>query len=92
MFMQKVKTNVLGIFGECLLFLNKEIGVLGHTFIYILRFSLIHTGCSFIGDDTASGEMRILKVLICFFEIEELALNVEGGHEMRYITQSDLNI
>ena len=91
MFVEKVKTNILGIFNESLFFLNEEISVLSHTLIDILRFALLHSRCCFIGDNPIASEMDILKVLIGFFEVEELALDVEGGHENDIITQSNLN-
>jgi len=39
MFMNEIKTDVLGIFDECLFLLNEEVSVLAHPFIDILLSS-----------------------------------------------------
>ena len=88
---QKVDADVLGIFDEHLFFLHKEICILGHPLIYFLSFSLV-IACCFVGNDIVAHQVDVLEVLVGLLEIEELTLDVEGGHEIDIITQSYLNI
>ena len=89
--MQKVDADVLGIFDEHLLFLYKEVGILGHPLVYILSFSIVIARC-FVGNNIVAHQMDVLEVLVGLLEIKELTLDVEGGHEIDIITQSYLNI
>ena len=91
MLVHKVDADVLGIFNEHLLFLHKEVGILGHPLVYFLSLPLVIARC-FVGNDIVAHQVDVLEVLIGLLEIEELTLDVEGGHEIDIITQSYLNI
>lgn len=73
--MHKIEADVLGIFDEGLFFLDEEVGVLGHAFVDILG-----VGVRVLPDGAFANEAGILEVLVGFFEIEELALEVKGCH------------
>lgn len=77
MFMRKISADTLCIFDKSLFFLYEEIGILGHAFIdFLLRVSIFFVML------WLPYEVRVLEVLIDFFEVEELALNVECSHLM----------
>lgn len=74
-FMTEIQTDVFCIFDESLLLLDEEICILSHAFISFLNLASLGTI-----DMALSNEIGVFEMLIGFFEVEKLALNVEGSH------------
>lgn len=73
--MCEVDTDTFRISNKSLFFLYKQICILSHTFVDLLWF----VGIFFV-QVCLSDEVGVVEVLINFFEVEELALNVECSH------------
>lgn len=73
--MHEIETNVFGIFDEGLLLLDEKVGVLSHAFVDILR-----AGVGVFSNSSFTYKTGILEMLVGFFEVEELALEIKGCH------------
>jgi hypothetical protein len=75
-FMQEIETDILRIFREGLLLLHEEVGVLCHALVDVFLVPLGLRGTN----STVSPQVGVLKMLVGFLEVEELALDVERSH------------
>ena len=80
-FMHKVDTDVLCIFDESLFFLNKQVGVLGHALIDLLRVRSLRNILTIFSNCATPYETGVLEVLVGLFEVKELALQIERSHK-----------
>lgn len=75
--MCEIRADTLCIFDKSLFFLHEKIGILSHAFIdFLLRVSILFVLL------WMSDEVRVVEMLINFFEVKELALNVKCSHLM----------
>ncbi len=75
--MSKIQGHTLNIFDKYIFFLDKQISILGHALIDILA---LLNNLAITPDNTNANEYIILEMLISFFKIEKLGLNVKGSH------------